>query len=259
MKKEINPLSLEERKIIQLEMLKELDKFCRAKGLRYSLAYGTLLGAIRHKGYIPWDDDVDIIMPLPDIEILKKELSSERLQYVDIETFKYYDNTFPRISNRETCNRYGKALISYGVNIDLYPVVGAPSNMDEINKFLQIGKHKRNIFKKYQRFRKSIMRRIPIREFPFFSQTLRNLRDYTQQYSFNESQVFFHHSGPFEQYQIYYYDVFKELVEVDFEGEKFLATARYDDYLTKRYGDYMTPPPEDQRHPYHGGEYYWKK
>ena len=67
MKKNKKPISIEERKVVQLEMLKEINSFCKANNIRYSLAFGTLLGAVRHKGFIPWDDDVDIMMPLPDM------------------------------------------------------------------------------------------------------------------------------------------------------------------------------------------------
>lgn len=65
MKKEIN---VEELKQIQLDILKFVDKFCKENNLKYYLAYGTLLGAVRHKGYIPWDDDIDIIMFREDYE-----------------------------------------------------------------------------------------------------------------------------------------------------------------------------------------------
>ena len=62
---------------VLLEILKVVDKFCKEKGLRYSIAYGTLLGAVRHKGFIPWDDDIDILMPRPDFERFVSEFGKE--------------------------------------------------------------------------------------------------------------------------------------------------------------------------------------
>lgn len=59
---------IEELKLLQREILDDIVQFCEEHGLRYFLAYGTLLGALRHKGYIPWDDDIDIHMPRPDYE-----------------------------------------------------------------------------------------------------------------------------------------------------------------------------------------------
>ena len=61
-------ISIEEIKKIETDILDEVVAFCNQNGLRYFLAYGTLLGAVRHKGFIPWDDDIDIHMPRPDYE-----------------------------------------------------------------------------------------------------------------------------------------------------------------------------------------------
>ena len=61
-------ISQEEIRSIQIAILNSVDAFCRKNNLKYSLAYGTLIGAVRHKGFIPWDDDIDIIMPRPDYD-----------------------------------------------------------------------------------------------------------------------------------------------------------------------------------------------
>ena len=124
------PITLEDRRQIQLEMLDEIDEFCRVHNLRYSLAFGTLLGAIRHKGYIPWDDDVDIIMPLHDMLQFKKEFKSKKLKYCDIDTEPDYEYSFSRICYLPTYSKKGLIVESYGISIDLYPVVGLPKTVD---------------------------------------------------------------------------------------------------------------------------------
>ena len=63
---EEQPLSLHERQMEYLRILKELDRYCTENGLRYYMGCGTLIGAVRHKGFIPWDDDLDVFMPRPD-------------------------------------------------------------------------------------------------------------------------------------------------------------------------------------------------
>lgn len=70
-------LSLEKQKLLMLEILLDFDKVCRNNGIRYSLAYGTLLGAVRHQGFIPWDDDIDVIVFRADYEKLIQILNSQ--------------------------------------------------------------------------------------------------------------------------------------------------------------------------------------
>ena len=106
----MEPLKVSEIKEIQLEMLDEVDSFCRKNSIKYSLAFGTLLGAIRHKGYIPWDDDMDIVMPLPDMLRFKKEFRSKLLKYCDIETEPNYEFSFSRITYTPTYSRKGLCM-----------------------------------------------------------------------------------------------------------------------------------------------------
>lgn len=248
----------EEQKQIWLSMLKEIDSFCRDHNLKYSLAYGTLIGAIRHKGFIPWDDDVDIMMPEPDVDILKRELESDTLGYVDIDVEPYYNCSFSRICYKPTFSQPGISLRSYGLSIDLYPVLGLTSDKREQERFVEKGTELRRKAQFLSIWRNRIIRRIPIKTIPFYKKSLRVLRDYVQQYSYNNSKYFFINGGPVEWGEVYDYDLFADMTEVEFEGNTFMSVACYDKYLRDYYGDYMQLPPEDERHPYHGGTYYWK-
>lgn len=257
------PISLEERKRIQLGMLVEIDAFCRANNIKYMLAFGTLLGAIRHKGYIPWDDDVDICMPLDDMLRFKREFKSDKLKYCDVDTEKYYEYIFSRVSYKPTYNKSGLVCTSYGVNIDLYPILEVRSSMEEN---LKIVESLRPIYKK--RWSKVKRRRkytsfLPISTICGFESTLKRCRDeFFGSFSHKGGGSYYCICGPLSRItrHIYDYDLFAEMTEVDFEGYKMMAPASYHRYLTFHYGDYMQYPPEEERHPYHNhrGEYYWR-
>lgn len=251
------PITLEERKLIQLDMLDEIDAFCRAHNIRYSLAFGTLIGAIRHKGYIPWDDDVDLIMPLPDMLKFKQEFKSEKLAYVDIDTIKHYEYHFSRICYLPTYGKIGMNT-SYGVSIDLYPVVGMPDTEGEIQSFLK------NIQSLYQKrlkliaWRKRQLRRFPFAVVPRYDAVMRKFHDQVL-FSFPyENARNFLHAGSVRRVNILDFDVFDSFIDVEFEGHIYQSMGRYHDYLTHCFGNYMQLPPEKERHAYHGGTYYWK-
>ena len=252
------PISLEVRKRIQLEMLDEIDAFCRANNIRYSLAFGTLIGAIRHKGYIPWDDDVDLIMPLPDMLRFKKTFKSDKLGYADINTVPHYEYHFSRIYYLPTYSKKGLLEKSYGVNIDLYPVVGMPDTEEEIQQFL---KDIDPLYKKRMKLiamRHRLIKRLPFAYIPGYKSTIRKFHDIVLfRYPYETAKNFLH-AGSVRRVNILDFDVFDGLIDVEFEGHTFQSMARYHEYLTHCFGDYMQFPPEDQRHPYHGGTYYWK-
>lgn len=254
-------ITLEERKKIQLEMLIEIDAFCRAHNIKYMLAFGTLIGAIRHKGYIPWDDDVDISMPLEDMMRFKKEFKSERLKYCDVDTEKYYEYHFSRIANNATYSRNGICAKSYGVNIDLYPTIEVNASKEENQNIAD------RIYPTYNKriqmivLRRRLMKILPIPTIIGFEKQVRIYRDMSFQLFESKNGGRYHCiAGPLEKFETYTFDFnpFEQMIELDFEGHKFMGPAKYHEFLTKVYGDYMQLPPEDQRHPYHGGLYYWK-
>ena len=257
MKKEI---TLEERKKIQLEMLIEIDAFCRAHNIKYMLAFGTLLGAIRHKGYIPWDYDVDISMPLEDMIRFKREFKSDKLKYCDVDTEKYYAYHFSRISYKQTYSKVGLVGKSHGVCIDLYPTIEVSSSKEDnkaiIDKILPTFNRRIQMI----HLQGIIMRILPISSIWGIRSLVRKYRDLTFNLFFKKGGGSYHCiAGPLKAFDAHTFgfNPFDEMIEVDFEGYKFMAPAKYHEYLTHRYGDYMQLPPEDQRHPYHGGKYFF--
>ncbi len=246
------PISLEEKKQIQLEMLKEIDSICRANNIKYSLAFGTLLGAVRHKGFIPWDDDVDIMMPLPEMEKFKQVLNSTNIKYIDISTNKYYPLPFPDIVDTHTFSKRGLIYKGWGVDINLYPVRGLPHTVEEINSFYnkaQVILKKRHFFEK---LRTRLIQYLPIRTIPFYAYYNRKYFDFCSQYPYEGTKYYLVHAGYLNWKHTFDYDIFEEMTEMVFEGHLFMVISKYHDFLSQRYGNYMVP----QVYPSHGGEFY---
>ena len=118
---------------VNLKLLKEIDRICRKYKIKYALDSGTLLGAVRHGGFIPWDDDVDIIVPINEIDffvdIMRKELPDKYIVY------SKEDNPYNRILFPRICMRNNNPLVAY---IDVFPMVGLP---DDSAKQIKFSKH----------------------------------------------------------------------------------------------------------------------
>ena len=102
MSNEDKKLTLSEIKALQLEMLIDFDKFCRENNITYFLSYGTLLGAVRHKGYIPWDDDIDVMVPRTEIEKVRILYKSDRYKIADANNEPNYEYPYPRLIDMKT-------------------------------------------------------------------------------------------------------------------------------------------------------------
>ena len=257
-------LTLDERKSLQLEMLNEIDAFCRKNDINYALSCGTLIGAIRHGGYIPWDDDMDITMLLTDIIKFKQIFKSENLKYCDLETEPYYGYHFSRIYSKKTYSKNGFHR-GHGVCIDLYPIIECSNDSEKLNQLIIRGNEllKKRLF--YMKWYSRIQRFTPFSYMPGYK---KSIKDY---YSFMVNDIQTVGGGCYYQMggvligksnnfyrNMWHFNPLEELMETSFEGFNFFIPTRYDEFLRVRYGDYMQLPPEEQRHPYHGGKYYWK-
>lgn len=252
-------LTMAERQHLLLEMLKTVDSICKEHGLKYMLSYGTLLGAIRHKGFIPWDDDVDINMPLDDIEKLKTYLDPTQLKICDVMSDPLYAFPFPRLAYVPTYRKIGLVCEEYGLNIDVYPFFPCAETKEEVETFFEKGNVLRRKRQRMENLRRKLLHVLPISNIPGYTACMRDYREYCINTIRREKSThYFCFGGPFRWYQWFDFDLFEEQITVEFEGERFMAPARYHDYLTHIYGDYMTPPPVEKRVPYHKETFYWK-
>ena len=133
-------IELPEMKAIEIAILDCFDSFCRENGLSYSLAGGTLLGAVRHKGFIPWDDDIDVLMSRENYEKLQSLAASFPNPYqvnsIHTETNrrKPYLYTYTKIVDTRTLLVEKPDELDYetGIYIDVFPLDGQPTDSDEI-------------------------------------------------------------------------------------------------------------------------------
>lgn len=243
---------------IQLRILDEIDAFCKAEGLRYSLAYGTLIGAVRHKGYIPWDDDIDLLMPRPDYDRFLKTFRSEENEVLDLSKSGVCVETFVKVCRKGTLmvdKELGRAL--WGVNVDIFPIDGAPGeglaeHYDEMCRrrewifrlcpfYKVVGRDKLKWFVKY------CLKRL---RYPYAwscASVKAGLEADMLACRFDDSPLAGAWFGDDGIREFMPREWFETYTELEFEGKKYPVIAHYDDYLRRLFGDYMQLPPEDQR------------
>lgn len=237
---------------IQLEMLKRLDEVCRKHELRYYLAYGTCIGAMRHKGFIPWDHDVDVLMPISDAIRLEKYQNEFGDYYIASRRtdpdFKLIDMSIVDTKHRCEVIKNGKVIKARNVNMDIYPFYNCPPT--RFGLLL-------NIFRSH--LYKLLVGGIPQNHgkaaeiaSKFFLLIFRE-KNRDRDISRIEKKLRYHGIS-FEIADYYGLDIklfsaitykkewFDEPSELLFEGYYFYGPTNPDAYLTKRYGDYMTPP-----------------
>ena len=233
---------------IALEILKEFDRICRKNNIEYWLDGGTLLEAVRHKGFIPWDDDVDVCVKNDDMEKLKKCLEKELPYYLNIYRFEKDVDVFYKIFDK-----YSK--VSYqnedglGIWIDIFPMSYVKED-EKINKIIKNSPPKRNIpkEKKWLNFREKFTWRI-LNLFNIKSRE-ENIEKYYEVISQKEQDSYLYMKGKMW-WNLYKKDWIFPLKEIEFEGYKFLCPNNYHKYLTSYYGDYMKLPPLEKRIPSH--------
>ncbi len=249
-----------EIKSIELEILKEFNAFCQKNNLRYNLAGGTLLGAIRHKGFIPWDDDIDVCMPRPDfcrlISEYKGEDSKLKLVYRGIDG---YDAPFAKIIRTDTFvkNRFSSRETDKHLWIDIFPVDGLPENIEEVKKIYKSCDFYRQIYvladailgegtSTFRKYSKYILK--PLANIYGKKRCVDHIEQIASQYPYETSKyVGIVTWGLYGAGERMVKAEFEKSVEVEFEGYKFPTFSCWDSYLHGLYGNYMELPPVEKR------------
>lgn len=265
-------IGLEERKKIQLDMMCMIDKYCRNNNINYTLYYGTLIGAIRHKGYIPWDDDIDIAMPRPDYMKFISGFNQYNKYYYVIapEINLDFPPTYANVCDKRTILFEGGGKyrgIEMGIKIDVFPIDGIPNDENEYNLFRNRISELSDVIvvKKYnlpniihvRSFLYSLWRKLRY-SYLSFRETQKSIINILKQYPYEESTIVDNVAYPVYRRERAPRKIFEEYIDVDFEGMKFRSVKEYDALLRQIYGDYMQLPPEEQRTQHHDVDCYWK-
>ena len=257
-------ITIDELRTIQLDLLRKTADFCEENGIRYFLCGGTLIGAIRHKGYIPWDDDIDIAMPRPDYDRFVKIFNRPEnyCQVVNLDTNSKYACPFAKVfDNRTILNELHYPGDTFGVYIDVFPADGIKS-VSQIKKIMLLRKFLNT--KRANYYRRTISKKI-INTFgkllllPFSAHTIATWMDNeARKYEFGSVPMAAVMANPIGLGEMVRKSVFDSDVYREIEGGKFRVPVGYDEWLRSVYGDYMQLPPEEHRVTHHTFKAWWK-
>lgn len=238
-----------------LGVLLAIDKVCREHNLTYYLLYGTMLGAVRHKGFIPWDDDLDIGMPRESYEQFiahAREWLPEYMEFVCPENDKTYPIAFGKVQDART-TIIERAHLKYvgGIYCDVFPLDGTSENglvrKLRIAKYIYYTRVLYFVHRDPYRHGHGPSSWIPLlcRKLYTLESIQKRIRKFLMEYPFKTSKLICHYDD--HHHYILPKEVFGTPTPIIFEGETFYGVAKSHEYLTICYGDYMKLPPEDQR------------
>lgn len=263
---ELNDIEIKNRLVV---LLRRFDDICEKNGLRYSLGYGTLIGAMRHKGFIPWDDDIDVIMPQDDYikflelacfrqqdsnsKVILYEPDNKSIQYVN------YCYPFAKLIDNETYITSDFFREIGGLWIDIFPITGLPGNKNEIESLfnVQYSLHRKLAAAHRYRNLKTCSPVVFFKQvrcnyyFKMHKQLVKEMKSLSFSYPFNLSENVANSIWGYGKKEIMPRKWFEEYIDIEFEGHVFKGLRCYNEFLYQIYGDWDKMPPEDKRIAHH--------
>ena len=252
-----------------LGIVEKLIEICDKINVNYYVAYGSLIGVVRHKGFIPWDDDFDVVMLRDDYEkfcdyCIKNENKLKPFKLLSRKCEKKYPYNIARLNNMNYKAVYDNVQgYESGIFIDIYPLDGAGSDVDKVLK--KVEKKKSNLFRitlwsiddhytksTYNKWYRSIIKYFvrgysKVRGAKHFLDKMENFKNLYDIYNSRYIAEMTWDSG----LTLYEKSWFDKYIYMDFENLKVKVPIGYDDFLRCHYGDYMKFPPKEEQVPHH--------
>jgi len=256
-------IDLSEHQSILYDIMYTFDDYCKKHNIKYYMAGGTLLGAVRHQGIIPWDDDIDVMMPRPEynklLELLHKDCPVGYVIY-DIDNSKDYYYPIAKFGKKNTIIKEDDwhCVPSEGIaiNMDIFPLDGCPENFKEAQNFT-VNQFNNNIkmlnfwFETDLECVSDVKTKILLllKHFPCLLKTkIKKQFKKGMKYDFDTSTYISSNCfGWYGEKEVFKRSLYNETVYLKFGDRKLPAHEGYIEYLTALYGDFMTPPPVEKR------------
>ena len=246
-------LTIEEIQQYETEMLKEVSELCKKNNVEYFLAYGSVLGAIRHQGSIPWDSDIDMAVPINQfdqfIKVMREGLSEAYyLDYFD--TNKFYPYLFPRIGL--------KGYSTNKLHIDVFKLVGIPSSIEDQRKFKKIALPYNTLFR-YKNVHQKYGAEFSLKGKLFYSgikillspitnkYIIKKFDKLAHKYPYDKSDFVMNINGGYGEREFIPKKLYGKGCTFNYADMEVIIPEQNHEYLTHFYGDYMKFPSKEEQ------------
>ena len=248
------------QKVILL-IVKDIDKLCRKNGIEYYLFGGSAIGAVRHKGFIPWDDDLDIVMDYKNydkfINVCREQLDPQK--YYLQEGMKDWPSLYSKVRLKgtlfEEAESFGDDINKKGIFVDVFKLDNAPDSSILRKWQYACGKYLLSYCLLERGYRKASLdkKMLMWSAIPLKAKFIRLFVErQLVRYNNRDTQMFVSFGARFKYRKSFYRkELYSKPLFLPFEDTQLPVPAKYDELLTQIYGDYMTPPPVNERQGWH--------